>query len=166
MMHLTLHKGRYCSTLLTCLSQHGFDAFLIMAGGSSVSINQTRFFNNTGAQGGALAAGNGTTVDISSSVFDSNVASNGGECCTLMYCDFCRHCSRLPAMLHCEPEEPACGSNEGGRQPDRATHSRIVPCRQHLPQRRGLCSLVQRHSKGQHCADQRWWPLFGEQVPH
>ena len=48
-----------------------------------MSVNQTQFFNNTGAQGGALAAGNGTTVDISSSVFDSNVASNGGECCTL-----------------------------------------------------------------------------------
>ena len=62
-----------------------------------MSINQTRFFNNTGAQGGALAAGNGTTVDISSSVFDSNVASNGGERFTLRHGHLCRYCNHLPS---------------------------------------------------------------------
>ena len=70
-----------------------------------MSINQTLFFNNTGAQGGALAAGNGTTVDISSSVFDSNVASNGGECCALRFCYFPWH---WHTMLHCEPVARAC----------------------------------------------------------
>ena len=170
MAHVLLNRRCSCNALLTSFLLHAFDVILIMAGGSSLSINQTQFFNNTGAQGGALAAGNGTTVDISSSVFDSNVASNGGEHCTLRPCHVGRH-TAVTCLRCCTVSlrNMLVEATRWAGQPDCAAEhprGRNVPCRQHLPQRRGLCPPVQRHGEGQHCADQRWWPLFGKQQPH